>query len=277
MRAGGACSPGPGTDGRRARPPARGRRPLHPPGARVARRSTSAPASAPASPSRPPRRVAASAVRRAAVTGEQPRRRARLRPAGRRRRPRAARSSSRRPRRAASSRCSRTCCARRPPTPSAPGSPALDLSGLQGRFDEGATVETGDLVPGRRPARPARHRCPAWRSCCSGSASRRSRPASPPRRWSSPSRACTSTAGWPRTRSAAGPSTAADVDRRPTTARRPGRRRALRRRVLLTGACSLGAVPRRTRYLRRASPGARELRGCCSPSWCSSTSSSSGR
>jgi hypothetical protein len=31
----------------------------------------------------------------------------------------------------------------------------VDLSGLQGRFDEGATVETGDLVPGRRAARPA--------------------------------------------------------------------------------------------------------------------------
>ncbi len=40
-----------------------------------------------------------------------------------------------------------TCCAGRWPRPGGPGSAGSDLSGLLHRFDEGGTVESGDLVP----------------------------------------------------------------------------------------------------------------------------------
>jgi magnesium chelatase subunit I len=54
-------------------------------------------------------------------------------------RPLGARSSSTSWRKAASRRCSRTCYRAR--------LAGVDLSGLLARFDDGATVETGELVP----------------------------------------------------------------------------------------------------------------------------------
>jgi magnesium chelatase subunit I len=86
--------------------------------------------------------VAASAVRRAASPGR-PARSPACATCRRWCRRRAARWSSRRPRRGASSRSSPTCCAARPPTPSAPGWPASTSRACRA------------ASPRARPSRPA--------------------------------------------------------------------------------------------------------------------------
>ena len=213
MRAGGAARLGPGDRRRRARPPARDRRPLHPAGARQ-------PAGRPAL-----RRLGPLRRRRhrdGGRLGRAPRRRdrrahggrARLRPAvGRARLPRQGRVRVGRggPRARGARAPAAQGDRRHVPRPAG----RADLSGLQGRFAQGATVETGDLVPAADAA-AALGPVPGLAQLLRGSASRRSRRGWPPPRSSSPSRGCTSTAGSPRTRSPAGRSTAADVDDPPT-------------------------------------------------------------
>ena len=93
--------------------------------------------------------------------------------------------------------------------PAAPGrrprrsgatSAASDLTALIERFDEGCSVESGDLVPGRRAARAGRPVPGPGAGASTGSASTRRRvPGLAAARWSSPWRASTSTAGSPRT------------------------------------------------------------------------------
>ena len=74
-----------------------------------------------------------------------------------------------------------------------------DLSGLLRRFDEGATVETGDLVPADQLL-PGSGRCRGWPSCWAASATTPGprRPAWPRPPWSSPWRASTWPSAWPR-------------------------------------------------------------------------------
>ena len=137
----------------RPRAPGRDHRPVHPAGARVQRTSTSAPASAPGSPSPALETVAASAVRRAAIAGE-------TRPVARvfdlpsvvpasRGKVEFADSGSDTDDgrelevldhllRRATAQTFRARCA------------GLDLTGLQEHFTGGETVESGELVP--RPA-----------------------------------------------------------------------------------------------------------------------------
>ena len=143
---------------RRAGAPARGHRALHPRAARVLRRRPAL------------RRLGAlrdrwgRGHRRLRAASRRPRRRGVCRRAGLRRPHRRAHPPrqgrvrdgrggprARRPRAPAAARGRRDLSRR--------ASPGLDLTGFTDLFAEGAVVETGELVPGRRPARPGRDRC----------------------------------------------------------------------------------------------------------------------
>ena len=94
--------------------------------------------------------VAASAVRRAAVTGELPPVARVGRPRRRSCRPCAARSSSTRSRRDARRRCWRTCCAGRPPTRSAPGCRASTFRGCRSASRRRVRSRPVSCCPARR-------------------------------------------------------------------------------------------------------------------------------
>ena len=76
----------------------------------------------------------------------------------------------------------------------------LDLAGFVGLVAEGEGIATGDAVPSAPAARPGRHRARAGRRAAAARGRRRPRARRrPPRPSSSRSRACTSPGGWPRT------------------------------------------------------------------------------
>ena len=112
----------------RGRRPLRGVRPVRDRGGRVRRRGRGA-----------PHRAGRRGARRGA--GRPGRRPARHRPDAAR-----ARWSSRSARRAGRRRSSPTCCAARSRRRSAPGSAARDLSGLLAKFEDGGSIESGELV-----------------------------------------------------------------------------------------------------------------------------------